>query len=115
MVLVNPLGPHQFTTCFGSVQADHTSSRGAFMIRVMNISRSAVGLFVSLFAAIQSILRREGFYSGELPVYQNSPHWHRPQRLLLFRTLPRYRVAFEMSVVFYFRKPRRLPLPEICE
>src|SRR5689334_17245953 len=42
VVLVKPRGPHQFTTCLGSVQACHTSSRGAWMTRDMTISRSEV-------------------------------------------------------------------------
>src|SRR6185369_2700248 len=42
VVVVKPLGPHHFPTCFGSVKALNTSSRGASMSRVMTISRSAV-------------------------------------------------------------------------
>src|SRR5690349_20653803 len=58
MVFVNPFGPHQLTTCLGSVQADQTNSRGAFKMRVMNISRSAVGLFVSVLAIGLSLMEK---------------------------------------------------------
>src|SRR4051794_21568602 len=44
MVVVKPVGPHQWTTCFGSVQASHTRSRGALTTRLMTISRSAVAV-----------------------------------------------------------------------
>src|SRR5258706_15439318 len=46
IVVVKPRGPHQCTTCRGSVIACHTSSRGASKFRVMTISRSAVSSMV---------------------------------------------------------------------
>src|SRR4051812_27941697 len=42
IVLVNPFGPHHCATCLGSVNAVHTSSRGASSRRSVAISRSAV-------------------------------------------------------------------------
>src|SRR5260221_14781192 len=46
IVVVKPRGPHQCTTCRGSVIACHTSSRGASKFRVMTISRLAVSSMV---------------------------------------------------------------------
>src|SRR5215510_852533 len=54
---VNSLGPHQRIKCSGSVQAFHTSSRGASKTRVMTISRPADLLSeLSFFAAILFLL-----------------------------------------------------------
>src|SRR5256885_17138071 len=38
IVLRKPFGPHQWTTCFGSVHIRQTSSRGASKTRVATIS-----------------------------------------------------------------------------
>src|SRR5260221_4140293 len=48
IVVVKPRGPHQCTTCRGSVIACQTSSRVASKTRVMTISRSAVSSMVLL-------------------------------------------------------------------
>src|SRR5437762_11262469 len=49
-VFVKPSGPHQWTTCFGSVHIRHTSSRGASKTRVAAIS------FCAAFATAMSFL-----------------------------------------------------------
>src|SRR6267143_535175 len=43
---VNPCGPHHCATCFGSVQALNTSSRGAYKTRV---STNSCSLFAMMF------------------------------------------------------------------
>src|ERR1700716_2725832 len=54
MVVLKPFGPHHCTTCFGSVQAAHTNSRGASNKREMTISRSlsVAVLFLTSLAVI---------------------------------------------------------------
>ena len=52
VVVVKPLGPHQRTTCSGSVHTFHTSSRGAAKTRVAAISRSPTSVGALLAAAI---------------------------------------------------------------
>jgi hypothetical protein len=42
VIVVNPSGPNHCPTCFASVHAAKTSSRGASIRRVVTISRSAV-------------------------------------------------------------------------
>ena len=42
IVFVKPFGPHHCATCFGSIHALNTSSRGALKTRVVTISRAAV-------------------------------------------------------------------------
>src|SRR5262245_26220309 len=39
VVVVKPLGAHHCATCFGSVQACHTSARGASVARVATLAR----------------------------------------------------------------------------
>src|SRR6476646_2760108 len=48
MVVVKPFGPHHFTICSASVQARHTSSRGALTVRSITISRSAFALLPAM-------------------------------------------------------------------
>src|SRR5580658_4194289 len=56
MVVEKPLGPHQFTTCFGLEKASHTSSRGAVTSRVIMISRLEVTV-VDVVAVIDGLFR----------------------------------------------------------
>src|SRR3972149_245681 len=52
---VNPFGPHHCATCFGSVHALNTSSRGASKTRVMTSSRS-VAVMASLVFALLTVM-----------------------------------------------------------
>src|ERR1051325_6019921 len=59
MVVLKPLGPHHLAIRSGSVNACHTSSRGASSSRWWTISRSAVGeagLSFSLIACMTFLL-----------------------------------------------------------
>jgi hypothetical protein len=56
MLFVNPWPPYQCTTCFGSVKAVHTSSRGASNMRVMTMTGSFAEL-ASTLAFIRASLR----------------------------------------------------------
>src|SRR5215831_171840 len=57
VVAVKPNGPHHCARCFGSVQAEKTSARGASNSRVPMIDRGSCSRSTRLVAAIFSVLR----------------------------------------------------------
>src|SRR5258708_30391441 len=63
IVVLKPRGPHQRTTCCGSVHACHTSSRGASTTREITISRSEVpglGLFFAVMFLLVGLAGDDG-------------------------------------------------------
>src|SRR6516164_1727841 len=57
VVVVKPNGPHHCARCFGSVQAEKTSARGASNSRVPMIDRGSRSRSTLLVAAIFSVVR----------------------------------------------------------
>src|SRR5215470_3920732 len=54
--VVNPSGPHQRTSCAGSVQAPNTSARGASSVRVTTSSRFFLGAAAARFLVAATAL-----------------------------------------------------------
>ena len=52
---VKPFGPHHCATCFGSVQASNTRSRGASKVRVSTKSRSVAAILGRCSASFSSV------------------------------------------------------------
>src|SRR6267143_499883 len=75
---VNPWGPHHCATCFGSVQALNTSSRGASKTRVSTNSRSSfvmmfpvAMLFLLFLDVTQIVIQAIKALRPELPVVRH--------------------------------------------
>src|SRR5262249_23599714 len=56
IVVVKPRGPHQWATCFGSVHASQTSSRGWAKTRERTMSRSSVATVVLLLLQVVKVV-----------------------------------------------------------
>src|SRR6202161_3267500 len=56
VVVVKPFGPNHCARCFGSVNSENTSSRGASNSRTVMIERASVARSTSFFVAIAVLL-----------------------------------------------------------